>query len=101
MPMMRPETSTLLLIDFQAKLMPAIDQAAATITNARRLVDAAGLVGAPILFTEQNPKGLGPTVAELAPERRRRPVAAPGHWRQHVHKESVRNTGSVCAVAFS
>ena len=68
MPMMRPETSTLLLIDFQAKLMPAIDQAAATITNARRLVDAAGLVGAPILFTEQNPKGLGPTVAELAPD---------------------------------
>ena len=57
MPMMRAETSTLLLIDFQAKLMPAIDQAAATVTNARRLVDAAGLVGAPILFTEQNPKG--------------------------------------------
>ena len=27
-------------------------------------------------------------------ERRRRPVAAPGYWRQHVHKESVRNTGS-------
>src|SRR5271166_6624998 len=68
MPMMRAETSTLLLIDFQAKLMPAIDQAAATVTNARRLVDAAGLVGAPILFTEQNPKGLGPTVAELAPD---------------------------------
>src|SRR3984957_12218543 len=22
------------------------------------------------------------------------PVAAPGYWRQHVHKESVRNTGS-------
>src|ERR1700720_4857923 len=26
-------------------------------------------------------------------ERRRRPVAAPGYWRQHVHKESARNTG--------
>ena len=38
------------------------------VTNARRLVDVAGLVGAPILFTEQNPKGLGPTVAELAPD---------------------------------
>jgi nicotinamidase-related amidase len=67
MPMMRAETSTLLLIDFQAKLMPAIDQAASTIANARRLIDAAGLVGAPILFTEQNPKGLGSTIAELAP----------------------------------
>src|SRR5271154_6654501 len=27
-------------------------------------------------------------------ERRRRPIAAPGYWRQHVHKESARNTGS-------
>ena len=27
-------------------------------------------------------------------ERRRRPVAAPGYWRRHVHKESARNTGS-------
>src|ERR1700674_497937 len=26
-------------------------------------------------------------------ERRVRPAAAPGEWRQHVHKESVRNTG--------
>src|ERR1700693_2451323 len=26
-----------------------------------------------------------------------RPVAAPGQWRQHVHKESVRNTGSLKA----
>ena len=68
MPIMRAETSTLLLIDFQAKLMPAIGPAAATLANARRLVDAAGLVGAPVLFTEQNPKGLGPTVAELAPD---------------------------------
>src|SRR6202166_1782553 len=24
----------------------------------------------------------------------RRPVAAPGYWRQHVHKESARNTGN-------
>ena len=23
-----------------------------------------------------------------------RPVAVPGYWRQHVHKESARNTGS-------
>src|ERR1700682_3125856 len=27
-------------------------------------------------------------------ERSVRPAAAPGEWRQHVHKESVRNTGS-------
>src|SRR5713226_1229634 len=27
-------------------------------------------------------------------ERRVRPAATPGYWRQHVHKESARNTGS-------
>ncbi len=59
-------TSTLLLIDFQAKLMRAIDDAAAAIANARRLSDAAAILGVPTLFTEQNAKGLGPTVAELA-----------------------------------
>jgi hypothetical protein len=30
-------------------------------------------------------------------ERRVRPAAAPGWWRQHVHKESVRDTGSPMA----
>jgi nicotinamidase-related amidase len=59
--------STLLLIDFQAKLMPAIEEAATAITNARRLFEAAAILGVPSLFTEQNAKGLGPTVTELAP----------------------------------
>jgi len=61
------KASSLLLIDFQAKLMPAIDEAAAAIANARRLYDAASLLGVPTLFTEQYAKGLGPTVAELSP----------------------------------
>ncbi len=60
------EASTLLMIDFQAKLMRAIDDAPAAIANARRLIDAAAILGVPALFTEQNPKGLGPTVPELA-----------------------------------
>jgi hypothetical protein len=30
-------------------------------------------------------------------ERGLRPAAAPGYWRQHVHKESARNTGSPIA----
>ena len=59
--------SALLLIDFQVKLMPVIDQAATTIANARRLLDAASILGVPTVFTEQNAKRLGPTVPELAP----------------------------------
>jgi nicotinamidase-related amidase len=63
-----PNTSMLLVIDFQAKLMPAIDQGAATVANTRRLIDAAALFDVPVLFTEQNAKGLGPTVPELSPD---------------------------------
>ena len=60
------ETSTLLVIDIQTRLMPAIDQGDTVVANARRLIDAAAMVGVPTLFTEQNAKGLGPTVPELA-----------------------------------
>jgi nicotinamidase-related amidase len=63
-----PLSAMLLVIDLQARLTPAIDGGAAVIANARRLVDAAALFGVPVLFTEQNPKGLGPTVSELAPD---------------------------------
>lgn len=62
------QETTLLIIDFQVRLVPAIDGGLAAIANARKLVDAAALFGVPALFTEQNPKGLGPTVPELAPD---------------------------------
>ena len=62
------QASTLLLIDFQTKLMPAIDDAAIAVMNARRLIDAAAILGVPTLFTEQNAQRLGPTVSDLAPD---------------------------------
>ena len=60
------QASTLLLIDFQTKLMPAIDDAATAVMNARRLIEAAAILGVPTFFTEQNPQRLGPTVSDLA-----------------------------------
>lgn len=60
------ERSTLLVVDFQQRLMPAIADAAAAVANARRLLLAAGMLDVPILFTEHNAGGLGPTIAELA-----------------------------------
>ena len=57
--------SALLLIDFQSRLMPAIADGTAVVANARRLRDAAQLVEIPVFLTEQNAKGLGPTVPEL------------------------------------
>jgi nicotinamidase-related amidase len=61
------ETSALLIVDFQSRLMPAIEDGAAVIANARLLLNAAGLLGVPVAFTEQNARGLGATVPELAP----------------------------------
>jgi nicotinamidase-related amidase len=57
--------SILLVVDFQSRLMPAIEDGAAVIGNARRLIDAAELFQIPILFTEQNAEGLGGTLPEL------------------------------------
>jgi nicotinamidase-related amidase len=59
-------SSALLIVDFQARLMPAIYEGEAAVANARRLLAAATLLEVPILFTEQNPQGLGPTVPDLA-----------------------------------
>lgn len=65
MPAIERERSILLVIDFQARLMPAIDGASVAVANTRRLLDAAAMLEVPVLFTEQNPAGLGPTIAEL------------------------------------
>jgi nicotinamidase-related amidase len=61
------DSSVLLVVDFQTRLMPSIACGESTVANTRRLIDAAAHVGVPHLFTEQNAKGLGPTVPDLAP----------------------------------
>lgn len=63
-----PERSLLLIVDFQARLMPAIHDGAATVRKARQLLDMARLLDVPRLFTEQNPKGLGTTLPDLPVE---------------------------------
>lgn len=87
---MDPNRSTLLLVDFQSRLMPAIDQAAAAVRNARRLVEMASLVKVPMVFTEQNAKGLGQTVAELR--------ADGGTLIHKMHFDAVREPGFLAAI---
>ncbi len=58
--------SALLLIDLQERLVPALHDGAAVVGNVVRLARAAALLDVPVCATEQNPPGLGPTVAELA-----------------------------------
>lgn len=65
MPTINRESSALLVVDFQSKLMPAIDDGMSVVANARRLLGAAEMLQVPILFTEQNVDGLGSTLPEL------------------------------------
>ena len=66
-----PKRSLLLVVDFQSRLMPAIHESETAVRNAKRLIETAKLLDIPRLFTEQNAKGLGPTVAEIPVEQDR------------------------------
>ncbi len=59
-------TSCLIVIDMQERLVPAMQAPARTIRNAGTLIAAATELEVPVLLTEQYPKGLGATVPELA-----------------------------------
>jgi nicotinamidase-related amidase len=63
----------LLVIDVQEKLVPKIAGAAGLVRNIAFLLDVAKLVGVPAQATEQYPRGLGTTVAELLPRLPERP----------------------------
>jgi nicotinamidase-related amidase len=63
----------LLVIDVQEKLVPKIAGAAALVRNIAFLLEAAEILGVPVQATEQYPRGLGPTVAELRPRLPERP----------------------------
>ncbi len=57
--------SHLLVIDVQARLMPAIAEADQVLANMDILLKAARRLGVPVTVTEQYPKGLGATVAPV------------------------------------
>jgi nicotinamidase-related amidase len=58
--------AVLLLIDLQERLLPVICDGETVVSRAVRLAEAAQLLEVPVCATEQNPAGLGPTVAPLA-----------------------------------
>ena len=68
--LMRAKDSTLLVIDLQERLLPAIDGGAAVVEHATWLVRVAQRLQVPVIATEQYPKGLGytePALHELLP----------------------------------
>ena len=56
------QRSTLLLVDYQQRLMPAIHGSERVVAEALLLADVARELGIRVLGTEQNPAGLGPNV---------------------------------------
>lgn len=61
------ESSRLLVIDLQEKLLPTIPQGDSIVRSARLLVQAASLMDIPVHTSEQYPQGLGSTTSELLP----------------------------------
>ena len=64
---LRRDDSALLVVDLQARLMPAIAGGEAAVAKTVFLAQVAETLGVPSLFTEQNPTGLGATVPPLKP----------------------------------
>ena len=64
--LMNPDDTALLVVDVQAKLIPLLPDHRRLVWNIRRLIDGAKILNVAIAATEQYPKGLGPTVPELA-----------------------------------
>jgi nicotinamidase-related amidase len=71
---LRAENSVLVAIDIQDRLLVKIPTAAALVRNAAFMLDVAVALEVPVRATEQYPKGLGPTTAEIA---RRLPATLP------------------------
>ena len=65
-PRLTSANSVLVVVDVQDKLIAAIPTATALIKNISFLLDVANLLEIPSRATEQYPKGLGSTTAEIA-----------------------------------
>ena len=59
------DDATLLVVDVQQKLLPAVLDPQGMLARCRWLVSAAHDVGLPVVFSEQYPHGLGHTAPEL------------------------------------
>jgi nicotinamidase-related amidase len=64
--MLQVKNSALLVIDVQGKLAQMMYEQEQLFGNLQKMVRGAQVLGLPIIVTEQNPEGLGPTIPELA-----------------------------------
>ena len=62
------DTTALLLIDIQEKILPVMKNPSQVINNALKLIRGFKVLNIPIFYTEQYPKGLGATAETLLTE---------------------------------
>lgn len=63
---LQPESTILLIIDLQEKLMNAMSDREKVYKNTELLLETAKQLAIPVIVTEQYPRGLGRTVPEVA-----------------------------------
>jgi len=63
-----PSSTALLIIDIQERILPVINNHQSVVQNTLKLIKGFKVMNLPIFFTEQYPKGLGSTAAELKNE---------------------------------
>lgn len=64
--MLLPDNTILVVIDIQGKLAQLMHEKEMIFENAQRIIKGAQILDVPVIVTEQNPKGLGPTIPEIA-----------------------------------
>ncbi len=64
--MLTTDKAILVVIDMQGKLAQSMYGKEQLFENVQKIIKGAQVLGLPLLLTEQNPKGLGPTIPEIA-----------------------------------
>lgn len=64
--MLELKNTVLIIVDVQGKLANLMHKKEVLFENLQKIIKGAKALGIPILWAEQNPKGLGPTVPEVA-----------------------------------
>ncbi len=64
--MLNHQNTVVLVVDIQERLLPVLHQSAEFAAACRRWIQGSQYLSLPIILTEQYPKGLGKTVADVA-----------------------------------
>ena len=66
--LLKPQQTALLIVDIQEKILPVIHNNQMVVQNTLKLIKGFKVLGLPIYYTEQYPKGLGSTVSSIKQE---------------------------------